>query len=172
MAWVYYCIYDKRAWQWLIDKIRAYELQDTGLDTVEANEHLGFDADLREYGMCHFMLSHLGVENVKLMTNNPKKVKALTDLGINVVERKPIDHGMTEDNKITSKPKRKSSDSNSTRSCSSKSIIGLNNPLLLARNALAVGSILKCNEGSMSSTSIAATHHCCRLNQPLHETLI
>lgn len=83
----------------LLNKIRAYELQDTGLDTVEANEHLGFDADLREYGMCHFMLSHLGVENVKLMTNNPKKVKALTDLGINVVERKPIDHGMTEDNK-------------------------------------------------------------------------
>lgn len=83
----------------LLNKIRAYELQDTGLDTVEANEHLGFDADLREYDICQFMLNHLGIKHVSLMTNNPKKIKALTDLGIDVVERKPIDHGMTKDNK-------------------------------------------------------------------------
>jgi GTP cyclohydrolase II len=83
----------------LINKIRAYNLQDAGLDTVEANEHLGFDADLREYDMCQYMLAHLGISRVQLMTNNPKKVKALTDLGIDVVERKPIDHGLTDDNR-------------------------------------------------------------------------
>lgn len=83
----------------LLNKIRAYALQDTGLDTVEANEHLGFDADLREYDICQFMLQHLGINRVSLMTNNPKKINALTSLGIDVVERTPIDHGMTKDNK-------------------------------------------------------------------------
>lgn len=83
----------------LLNKIRAYALQDTGLDTVEANEHLGFDADLREYSICKFMLAHLGIDKVSLMTNNPKKVQALTDLGIEVVTRQPIDHGITKDNK-------------------------------------------------------------------------
>ena len=83
----------------LLNKIKAYQLQDTGLDTVEANLHLGFDADLREYSICGFMLSTLNVENVILMTNNPKKAKALQDLGVNVVERKPIDHGLTEQNR-------------------------------------------------------------------------
>jgi GTP cyclohydrolase II len=83
----------------LLNKIKAYALQDTGLDTVEANEHLGFDADLREYDICQFMLHHLGINRVTLMTNNPKKINALTSLGIEVVERKPIDHGMTKDNK-------------------------------------------------------------------------
>ena len=83
----------------LLNKIKAYALQDTGLDTVEANEHLGFDADLREYDICKFMLAHLGIKKVSLMTNNPKKVNALTNLGIEVVRRQPIDHGMTKDNK-------------------------------------------------------------------------
>lgn len=83
----------------LLNKIRAYKLQDTGLDTVEANLHLGFDADLREYSICGFMLETLQVENVILMTNNPRKAAALEELGINIIERKPIDHGMTEDNK-------------------------------------------------------------------------
>lgn len=83
----------------LLNKIKAYQLQDTGMDTVEANLHLGFDADLREYSICGFMLKTLNVENVVLMTNNPRKAKALTELGINVVERKPIDHGLTEQNK-------------------------------------------------------------------------
>lgn len=83
----------------LLNKIKAYNLQDQGLDTVEANEHLGFDADLRDYAICQLMLEKLKVENVRLMTNNPKKIKALTDMGVNVVERTPIDHGITDDNK-------------------------------------------------------------------------
>ena len=83
----------------LVNKVRAYQLQDKGMDTVEANEHLGFDADLRNYDICKFMLEALSIKNISLMTNNPKKVAALTNLGINIVERKPIDHGVTKDNK-------------------------------------------------------------------------
>ncbi|MGB3725739.1 MAG: GTP cyclohydrolase II [Glaciecola sp.] len=83
----------------LLNKVRAYNLQDQGYDTVEANEHLGFDADLRDYAICASMLEQLGVTNVELMTNNPKKLRALKDMGINVVSRKAIDHGVTNDNK-------------------------------------------------------------------------
>jgi len=83
----------------LLNKIRAYNLQDSGMDTVEANEHLGFDADLRSYDICKLMLDTLNVRRVELMTNNPKKLQALEALGIEVVARKPIDHGITEDNK-------------------------------------------------------------------------
>ncbi|WP_100657674.1 GTP cyclohydrolase II [Alteromonas flava] len=83
----------------LLNKIKAYQLQDTGMDTVEANLHLGFDADLREYSICGFMLETLNVTNVVLMTNNPRKAAALAELGINIVERKPIDHGLTEQNR-------------------------------------------------------------------------
>ena len=83
----------------LLNKIKAYNLQDQGLDTVEANEHLGFDADLRDYSICKIILEKLAVKKVRLMTNNPKKLKALTEQGIEVVERKPIDHGITDDNK-------------------------------------------------------------------------
>ncbi|PTQ87542.1 GTP cyclohydrolase II [Agitococcus lubricus] len=74
----------------LVNKVRAYALQDTGADTVEANEQLGFAPDLREYSMCEFMLAHLGVQQVKLMTNNPLKVAALQQHGIQVVERVPL----------------------------------------------------------------------------------
>lgn len=83
----------------LLNKIKAYNLQDKGFDTVEANQHLGFDADLRDYGVCKVMLDTLGVTQVELMTNNPKKVVALEGMGIKVVSRKPIDHGVTKDNK-------------------------------------------------------------------------
>lgn len=83
----------------LINKIKAYNLQDKGFDTVEANQHLGFDADLRDYSICKLMLEKLGINNVELMTNNPKKMTALTGMGINVVARRPIDHGVTKDNK-------------------------------------------------------------------------
>ncbi|MFT2091792.1 GTP cyclohydrolase II [Paraglaciecola sp. 2405UD69-4] len=83
----------------LLNKIKAYQLQDQGMDTVEANEHLGFDADLRDYSICELMLATLKVKSVKLMTNNPKKRAALSSLGINVVERVPIDHGVTDDNR-------------------------------------------------------------------------
>jgi len=83
----------------LLNKIRAYNLQDEGYDTVEANEHLGFDADLRDYSICQLMLETLNVSNVEIMTNNPKKIQALTKMGINIVARRPIDHGVTKDNK-------------------------------------------------------------------------
>lgn len=83
----------------LINKVKAYELQDQGMDTVEANEHLGFDADLRTYDMCKVMLDTLKVENVELMTNNPRKIASLEELGLNIVIRKPIDNGVTDDNK-------------------------------------------------------------------------
>ena len=83
----------------LLNKIRAYNLQDQGMDTVEANEHLGFDADLRDYTICKTMLDKLNIVQVELMTNNPRKIAALESLGINVVARKPIDHGITPDNK-------------------------------------------------------------------------
>jgi GTP cyclohydrolase II len=82
----------------LLNKIKAYNLQDSGLDTVEANNHLGFDADLRDYGICQFMLKHLKIAKVQLMTNNPKKIAALKSFGIEVAERLPIDHGITPDN--------------------------------------------------------------------------
>lgn len=75
----------------LINKIRAYELQDNGADTVEANEQLGFAADLRKYDMCQPMLESLGVKQIRLMTNNPRKVNALKNAGVDVVERVPIE---------------------------------------------------------------------------------
>lgn len=74
----------------LLNKIRAYHLQDDGADTVEANEQLGFAPDLREYSMCEDMLAHLHVKSVRLMTNNPRKVAALEAHGIDVVERVPL----------------------------------------------------------------------------------
>jgi GTP cyclohydrolase II len=83
----------------LINKIRAYSLQDKGYDTVEANEHLGFDADLRDYAICKLMLDTLHVSHVEIMTNNPKKIEALRDMGINIMGRRAIDHGITKDNK-------------------------------------------------------------------------
>lgn len=71
----------------LLNKIRAYHLQDCGADTVEANEQLGFGADMRDYSILKAMLQHLGIKSVRLMTNNPRKVKAMEELGIEVVER-------------------------------------------------------------------------------------
>jgi len=74
----------------LLNKIRAYHLQDQGADTVEANEQLGFPADMRRYTIVLPMLAHLGITSLRLMTNNPRKVKALTDSGIAVAERIPL----------------------------------------------------------------------------------
>lgn len=82
----------------LINKIRAYALQDQGADTVEANERLGFDADLRDYTVCKSMLAHFQVTDLRLMTNNPVKINALTKLGLNVVERCPIETGQNDHN--------------------------------------------------------------------------
>ncbi|TWI52424.1 GTP cyclohydrolase II [Pseudomonas duriflava] len=83
----------------LLNKIRAYELQDAGADTVEANERLGFGADQRTYSLCRPMLEHLGITALKLMTNNPRKVKALEELGIPVAERVPLQTGLNPHNK-------------------------------------------------------------------------
>ncbi|HAS6370093.1 GTP cyclohydrolase II [Vibrio vulnificus] len=77
----------------LINKIRAYHLQDDGADTVEANEQLGFGADMRDYAFCRGILSFLGIERVRLMTNNPRKVKALQLANIEVTERVPLQEG-------------------------------------------------------------------------------
>lgn len=77
----------------LINKLKAYHLQDDGMDTVEANLALGFPEDLRDYSLGSQILSDLGVKDIKLMTNNPKKVSGLSDYGLNVVERVPIEVG-------------------------------------------------------------------------------
>jgi len=82
----------------LINKIRAYHLQDNGADTVEANEQLGFAADLRKFDMCKPMLEHFGITQVCLMTNNPRKVEALKEVGINVVEQVSLQVGRNEHN--------------------------------------------------------------------------
>ena len=82
----------------LLNKIKAYKLQDHGADTVEANEQLGFGADMRDYSICNAMLKHLNIQQIRLMTNNPKKVKALTDQGIDVLERIPLHTGQNPHN--------------------------------------------------------------------------
>jgi GTP cyclohydrolase II len=74
----------------LVNKIRAYRLQEAGADTVEANLQLGFHADARNYELVQPMLAQFGVGTVKLMTNNPRKIDALTRLGIKVSERVPL----------------------------------------------------------------------------------
>lgn len=74
----------------LINKLKAYALQDEGLDTVEANLRLGFPADLRNFEVAAQMLSQLGVDAVRLMTNNPRKVATLEKHGVKVVERVPV----------------------------------------------------------------------------------
>ncbi len=80
------------------NKIRAYELQDRGRDTVEANHQLGFPADVREYGLAVDLLHHLGLGRIRLMTNNPRKLDALVADGIEVVERVPVQSGLNPHN--------------------------------------------------------------------------
>lgn len=75
----------------IINKIRAYALQDEGADTVEANEKLGFEVDAREYQQCAEVLFDLGLCKVRVMSNNPDKIHALEQAGLKVVERVPIE---------------------------------------------------------------------------------
>lgn len=82
----------------LINKIRAYSLQDAGCDTVEANEKLGFEADMRTYEMLETMVKHLGIKSLRLMTNNPRKLEALKGLGVKLVERVPLTEGLNPHN--------------------------------------------------------------------------
>lgn len=84
----------------LFHKIRAYVEQDLGANTVEANVKLGFEADQRTYDQAVEMLRHLGVQSVRLLTNNPKKVDALQRAGIPVAERVPMTAGQTEVNRL------------------------------------------------------------------------
>jgi 3,4-dihydroxy 2-butanone 4-phosphate synthase / GTP cyclohydrolase II len=84
----------------LVNKLKAYSLQDMGLDTVEANERLGFPADLRDYGMGAQMLNDLGVKKIRLITNNPRKIAGLKGYGLEIVDRVPLlieanDYNMT-----------------------------------------------------------------------------
>ena len=81
------------------NKIRAYALQDQGLNTIEANEKLGFEADQRDYSICGEILSSLDIDKVKLITNNPDKVKGLEESGIGVEERISLTVAPTKHNK-------------------------------------------------------------------------
>jgi len=82
----------------LIHKLKAYELQDQGYDTVEANHQLGFPADLRDYGIGAQILKDLGVKKMRLLTNNPRKIKGLEGHGLEVVERVPLIIEPTKEN--------------------------------------------------------------------------
>jgi 3,4-dihydroxy 2-butanone 4-phosphate synthase / GTP cyclohydrolase II len=83
----------------LLNKLKAYALQEQGLDTVEANKKLGFAPDLRNYGIGAQILKDLSVRQMRLMTNNPRKIKGLEGYGLQVVERVPIQMKENEDNK-------------------------------------------------------------------------
>ncbi|WP_392553450.1 GTP cyclohydrolase II [Orbus wheelerorum] len=82
----------------LLNKIRAYALQDTGLDTVQANHQLGFAADERDFTICADMLTLLDVKVIRLLTNNPEKIRVLAQAGIKITERVPLEVGENPNN--------------------------------------------------------------------------
>ncbi|PIQ43910.1 MAG: bifunctional 3,4-dihydroxy-2-butanone-4-phosphate synthase/GTP cyclohydrolase II [Gammaproteobacteria bacterium CG11_big_fil_rev_8_21_14_0_20_46_22] len=90
----------------LANKIKAYALQEQGLDTIEANHQLGFPADMRSFSIAADMLKHLGVKKIALMTNNPRKLEELSDYGLEVVERVPLEIDAHENNKAYLKAKK------------------------------------------------------------------
>jgi len=88
------------------NKIKAYELQDQGLDTVEANERLGFKPDQRDYGIGAQILRDLGIRSMRLLTNNPRKFVGLEGYGLSVVESVPIEIAATNDTRKYMKTKK------------------------------------------------------------------
>src|SRR6202142_592320 len=84
----------------LLNKLRAYRLQEDGLDTVEANERLGLPADLRDYGIGAQILADLGLSSIRILTNNPKKIKGLEGYGLSVSAQIPIEHAPNEHNEV------------------------------------------------------------------------
>jgi len=91
----------------IFNKLKAYQLQDKGLDTVEANEKLGFKADLRDYGIGAQILADLGLKKIRLLTNNPRKIVGLKGYGLEVAERVPLEVKPGEDNRDYLKAKKK-----------------------------------------------------------------
>ena len=90
----------------LHNKIKAYSLQDGGLDTVEANRSLGFEPDLRHYGIGAQILQDLGVKRLRLLTNNPRKVVGISGFGLEIVERVPVEATVTDENRKYLRTKR------------------------------------------------------------------
>ena len=84
----------------LHNKIKAYSLQDSGLDTVEANTTLGFEPDLRHYGVGAQILQDLGIKKLRLLTNNPRKVVGLSGFDLEIVERVPVEASVTDENRV------------------------------------------------------------------------
>ena len=82
-----------------LNKLRAYKLQEEGFDTVEANEKLGFPADLRDYGIGAQILKDLGLQHLRLLTNNPRKIAGLQGYDLEVIERVPLQMPAKEENK-------------------------------------------------------------------------
>jgi 3,4-dihydroxy 2-butanone 4-phosphate synthase/GTP cyclohydrolase II len=83
----------------LLNKLRAYELQEQGLDTVEANLELGFPADARDYGIGNQILADLGLTTIRILTNNPKKLTGIDGFGLSVVEQLPIEISPNAENR-------------------------------------------------------------------------
>ena len=90
----------------LHNKIKAYSLQDNGLDTVEANRTLGFEPDLRHYGIGAQILQDLGINKLRLLTNNPRKVVGLSGFGLEIVERVPVEASVNDENRAYLRTKR------------------------------------------------------------------
>ena len=83
----------------MLNKLRAYELQEQGLDTVEANIELGFKADVREYGIGSQILADLGLTTIRVLTNNPKKITGIRGFGLSVVSQEPIEVSANDHNR-------------------------------------------------------------------------